>query len=150
VITIRARANLTLNSMFSFWLIGLETDPAQCAEICIVELFGNAMHPDGSADVGSGVHAFRDPEATEKFATSRRPLNPAVHHQYSVHWTPQHATTFIDDAGLRRVEKPPFYPMQLTMAVFEFPDSSSESEGGSVPELVVDWVTWEPPDAFYD
>jgi beta-glucanase (GH16 family) len=129
--------------MFSFWLIGTETDPAQSAEICIVELFGHAMHPDGSADVGSGVHAFRDPNASEDFATNRRHFDPAEYHEYSVRWSREHAITFIDGEELRYMESPPYYPMQLMIAVFDFPDEHRDQKVISEPELIVDWITWK-------
>nr|WP_235003262.1 glycoside hydrolase family 16 protein [Blastococcus haudaquaticus] len=66
----RARAQLTPRSMAAWWLVGLEDVPERCAEICVFEVFGDAVEPGTSAAVGMGLHAFRDPDAPEDFAAS--------------------------------------------------------------------------------
>ena len=43
------------------WMVGLEDEPDRCAEICVMEVFGDAVVPGRSAAVGMGLHAFRDP-----------------------------------------------------------------------------------------
>ena len=52
--------DLSPRSMAAVWMVGLEDEPERCGEICIFEVFGQA-----SAEVGMGVHAFRDPAVTE-------------------------------------------------------------------------------------
>src|SRR5918992_3532901 len=54
VLEVRARMELSPRSMASVWMVGLETEPARCGEICVFEVFGDA--PD---TVGMGVHPFR-------------------------------------------------------------------------------------------
>ena len=60
-IEVTARAEVTPRSMVSAWLVGLEDEPERCAEICVFEVFGDAVDPGRSAAVGAGLHAFRDP-----------------------------------------------------------------------------------------
>ena len=61
----RARMELTARSMASVWMVGLEDEPQRSGEICIFEVFGEAIDAAGPA-VGMGVHPFRDPALRER------------------------------------------------------------------------------------
>lgn len=142
-IEIRARAETSHRSMFSFWLIGREADPRECAEICIVEVFGHSREGDSFA-FGAGVHAFRDPDAVENFTTTRLPVGVDEWHVYSVRWSVASAAFAIDGDVYREVSDPPQYPMQLEVAVFDFPEWSTGDDGDLVPRLDLDWVRYTP------
>ena len=43
--------------------------------------------PGASAEVGMGLHAFRDPRTAEDFAAPRVPIDVADFHTYAVDWT---------------------------------------------------------------
>jgi hypothetical protein len=143
---LRARATISPRSMVSLWMVGRETVPQECAEICVMEVFGDAVErgPSGaSAAVGSGLHAFRDPDVAEDFAAPRLRLDPADWHVYAVDWTPDRAVFMVDGQVTRTCARPPAYPLQLMLAVFDFPDRSGGSDGPDAdvdPELVIDWV----------
>ena len=71
LLEVRARMELSPRSMASVWMVGLEDEPARCGEICVFEVFGDALAHDGgrpTAAVGMGVHPFRDPALTDEFA----------------------------------------------------------------------------------
>src|SRR4051812_6235885 len=51
-IEMRARGVVTPRSMVSFWMVGLEDEPAHCAEVCVFEVFGDAVDVGTSAAVG--------------------------------------------------------------------------------------------------
>lgn len=138
-VEMRARAVLSPRSMVSLWMVGLEDVPERCAEICVMEVFGDAVVPGESAAVGMGLHAFRDPAVREDFETPRLPIDVARPHTYAVRWTPEHATFSVDGAVVRRAVRPPAYPLQLMLAVFDFPDCATPGDD-TVPELVVDHV----------
>lgn len=53
-VTVRARMGLGPRSMASAWLIGRELDPAESAEICVMEIFGREYGADGAVQVGMG------------------------------------------------------------------------------------------------
>lgn len=142
-ITIRARADLSPRSMFSAWMIGREVDSRECAEICIMEVFGNSRQGD-SYEVGAGVHAFRDPDAVEDFTTTRMTIDPGAWHDYSVRWTASNAMFAIDGNVFRTVPDPPQYPMQVEIAVFDFPEWSTGDDDHLVPVLEVDWIRYAP------
>jgi Glycosyl hydrolases family 16 len=144
-IELRARMTLSPWSMAAFWMVGLETHPEQCAEICVVEVFGKAVEPGRSAEVGMGVHAFRDPRATEDFAAPRLDLDVADLHDYAVDWTAERAVFLVDGVPVRTVPQPPAYPMQMMVAVFDFPDDFPDDFARDdhllVPGLVVEHLT---------
>jgi hypothetical protein len=140
-VEIRCAMDLSHRSMAALWLSGFEDDPGQeqCGEICVVEVFGNALG-DGSAEVGMGIKAFRDPALTQDFAAPRLDLDVAERHTYAVDWDQEAATFSVDDVEVRRCPRPPTYPLQLMVAVFDFPEWSTGDDDHLVPRLVVDHI----------
>ena len=61
----------------------IEDRPERSGEICVAEIFGDAVRP-GPADVGMSLHRFRDPSLTEEFSADPLPLDVAVDHSYAV------------------------------------------------------------------
>ena len=139
-IEIRARGVVTQRSMVGFWLAGIEDQPQRSAEICIGEMFGDAVVPGESTAVGLGLHAFRDPSGTEDFQAVRLPIDVTDFHTYAVDWTAEKADFFVDGEQVRSCHGPPAYPMQLMLAVFDFPEKSDGTDAEAVPALIVDWV----------
>ncbi len=137
-IEVTCRAELDRGSMFSAWLVGREVDPEECGEICIVEVFGDAIEDAATgptAAYGNGIHRFRDPRLVEDFAAPRIPLEVRAWHRYSVDWTPTSVTFALDGRPVRSVRQAPAYPMQLILAVLRFPERAAG--GGGVPSLTV-------------
>jgi hypothetical protein len=134
----RARFELSPRSMAAWWLVGVEEDPRECAEICVAEIFGNQVVPGRSAAVGMGLHPFRDFRVAEDFAAPRLDLDVSDFHTYAVDWTAGEATFLVDGAAVRRCPAPPWYPMQSMLAVFDFPERSRGDDDEHVPALVVD------------
>ena len=132
--------------MAALWLSGFEDDPAQeqCGEICVFEIFGNAVQSSPpSAEVGVGIKAFRDPQLTQDFAAPRLPIDVTTPHTYAVSWDATEAVFTVDDEEVRRCPRPPAYPMQLMLAVFDFPEWSTGDDHDPVPELFVHHVLAE-------
>jgi hypothetical protein len=139
-IEIRARGHVTQRSMVAFWLAGIENEPHRSAEICIGEMFGDAVLRGESTAVGLGLHAFRDPSVTEDFDAVPLALDVADFHTYAVDWTPDKVDFLVDGVQVRTCLNPPTYPMQLMIAVFDFPEKSDGNDADAVPALVVDYV----------
>lgn len=135
---VRARMELSPRSMASVWMIGVEDAPERCGEICVFEIFGDAIDPAGAA-VGQGVHPFRDPELTEDFEAVRHPIDVAGWHTYAADWRGDRIDFLVDGAVTRTVRQSPGYPMQMEIAVFDFPDRTSSDED-HVPRLWIDEV----------
>lgn len=142
----RARAVVSTRSMVAFWLVGLEDQPDRCAEICVAEMFGDAITRPGDGHpptmgVGAGVHEFRDPRINEDFAVVQVQADIEEFHDYAVDWTTDGVSFSVDGRPIRSVAQSPGYPMQAMIAVFDFPDRASESgDPEAVPELVIDHV----------
>jgi glycosyl hydrolase family 16 len=132
----RMRAVLSPRSMAAFWLAGIETAPELSGEICVMEVFGDAPQA-----IGTGLHKFRDPALTEDWTTVTLPIDVAAFHTYAVDWSPGVLTFTVDGTVTRRVPQAPNYPVQLQLAVFDFPDKAHLVRGTPpTPELIVSHV----------
>jgi hypothetical protein len=80
----------------------------------------------------------------DDFAAPRLPVDPADLHDYAVDWDEHEAVFSVDGSPVRRCPRPPNYPMQLMLAMFDFPDWSGGDDSPLVPELVVEHVTDSP------
>jgi hypothetical protein len=143
LLEVRARMELSPRSMASVWMIGLEDEPDRCAEICVFEVFGDAIEEgDGgpTAAVGLGLHAFRDPAITEEWAAERMALDVGDFHVYAADWRPGRVDFLIDGEHVRTVHQAPDYPMQMEVAVFDFPARPASAPADNVPLLAVDYV----------
>jgi Glycosyl hydrolases family 16 len=136
----RARGVVTGRSMVAWWMVGLETRPERCAEICVAEIFGDTVEPGVSAAVGMGLHPFRDPAIVEDFEAVRLPLDISEFHTYAVDWTTDRVDFYVDGELIRGCAYPPTYPMQMMVAVFDFPEKSTGDDSDAVPELIVDYL----------
>ena len=144
LLEVRARMEVSPRSMAAVWMVGLEDEPARSAEICIFEVFGDALECGGgtpTAAVGMGVHPFRDPAIVDEFAAPRLAIDVADFHVYAADWQPGRVDFIVDGDHVGSVEQAPTYPMQMMIAVFDFPDRADASQAaGHVPELAVDYV----------
>ena len=133
---IRMRGIITPRSMIAFWLAGVEDVPEHSGEICVMEVFGTAPQ-----DVGMGLHRFRDPRLFEDWGPVTLPIDVAAFHTYGVRWRPGSLAFTVDGEVVKRVGQAPDYPMQLEIAVFDFPDRAHLVDGPvPVPELIVSHV----------
>jgi hypothetical protein len=127
--------------MAAFWMSGFEDDEEQqrCGELCVVEVFGRSVR-DGSAEVGVGIKAFRDPALAQDFDAPRLPIDVAQQHTYAVGWDAEAAVFTVDGEEVRRCPRPPTYPLQLMVAVFDFPEWSTGDDHHLVPSMTVEHV----------
>ena len=144
LLEIRARMELSPRSMAAVWMVGLEDEAARSAEICIFEVFGEALADAGgtpAAAVGMGVHPFRDPALIDEFAAPQVAIDVSEHHVYAAAWRPGRVDFLIDGRHVRTVDQAPDYPMQMMVAVFDFPDKAvPDQQPEHVPLLAVDYV----------
>jgi hypothetical protein len=57
---------------------------------------------------------------TEDFEAVRLPIDVAEFHTYGVNWATDRAD-FLDGEPVRSCPRPPSYPLQMMLAVFDFP-----------------------------
>jgi hypothetical protein len=146
-VEITMRGVVTSRSMFAFWMSGIEDLPERSGEICIAEVFGDTVQ-DSFAEVGMGLHRFRDPSLVEEFSARPVGIDVTEFHTYGVTWMPGSIEVTIDGAPARKLTQAPDYPMQLMLGVFDFPARAGSEDEGPIPELVVTRVRGRPlPDA---
>jgi hypothetical protein len=139
-IEVRARMELSPRSMAAVWMVGVEDRPHRSAEICLFEVFGDALADGQSAAVGMGVHPFRDPAILDEFAAERVAIDVAEHHVYAADWQPGRVDFLVDGRPVKTVEQAPDYPMQMMVAIFDFPEKAASAPADHVPLLALDWV----------
>ena len=135
---IRARMELSPRSMASVWLVGPEDEPERSGEICVFEIFGDALDGAASAAVGMGIKPFRDPALTWDFEAPRLPIDVREPHDYAADWRPGRVDFSVDGEAVRSVAQAPDYPLQFMVAVFDFPQTPGPAD--HVPLLAVDRV----------
>jgi hypothetical protein len=140
-VSVRCRMELSARSMAALWLSGFEETPAQSGELCLVEVFGKDVEPGWSAEVGMGLKKLRDPDLVHDFSAPRLALDVADWHTYTVGWNESEAVFTVDSHQVRTCPRPPTYPLQVMIAVFDFPDWSTGSDDHLVPVLEVDWIS---------
>jgi hypothetical protein len=134
------RMELSDRSMAAVWLSGFAESPEDSGELCLVEVFGKDRVPRRSAEVGMGIKRLNDPRLTEDFESPRLPVDVGQWHEYAVRWDDQVAEFSVDGEPVRTCRNPPTYPLQVMIAVFDFPDWPGDA---SVPALEVDWIGGE-------
>jgi hypothetical protein len=139
-VAVRCRMEISHRSMAAVWLSGFEETPEESGELCLVEVFGKDLEPGRSAEVGTGIKNFRDPALVQDFAAPRLPIDISEWHEYAVRWDEDAADFSVDGSLLRTCRNPPTYPLQVMVAVFDFPDWARGDDGHLVPALEVDWI----------
>jgi hypothetical protein len=129
--TMRAAPDPTC--MLAFWLVGFEASPNASGEICVAELFGNAIGPERS-HVRVGVKAHHDPRLSTDMDELALELDATDWHTYSAEWTSERIRFFIDDRLVRSVHQRIEYPLQLMVDLFEFPEDP-ERDPAAYPKI---------------
>jgi Glycosyl hydrolases family 16 len=140
-VTIRCSMELSARSMAAMWLSGFEQDPAESGEICIVEVFGRSVRRDGTAEIGVGVKKKHDPRLVDDFAAPRLAIDVSGFHRYAVQWNADLATFFVDDEPIHTSARPPTYPLQVMLAIFDFPAWSTGADDHLVPGFDIDSIS---------
>ena len=91
---------------------------------------------------GSGIHPFRDPALRDEFDAPRLDIDisePARLRGGLAGGAGRVRRRRSSRSG--RVEQAPAYPMQMMIAVFDFPEKDPAGRHAEhVPELAVDWI----------
>jgi hypothetical protein len=121
--TVRASADPTC--MLAVWLVGFEAaSPQESGEICVAELFGHAIGPEGS-QVRLGIKAHHDPRLVTDMRDLVLDIDASEEHTYAAAWDRHSVRFFVDDVLVRAVPQGIGYPLQLMVDLFEFPDSDA-------------------------
>jgi hypothetical protein len=88
-----------------------------------------------------GVKKLHDPDLVHDFAAPRVPVDVGDWHEYAVRWDDQQAVFTVDGEHVRTCRNPPTYPLQVMVAVFDFPAWSRGDDEHLVPAYELDWVS---------
>jgi hypothetical protein len=140
-VAVRCRMEISPRSMAAVWLSGFEETPDRSGELCLVEVFGTDLEPGRSAEVGMGIKKLRDPALVQDFAAPRLAIDVTDWHEYAVRWDDDEASFTVDGQHVRTCRHPPTYPLQVMIAVFDFPGWSRGEDDHLVPAFELDWIT---------
>jgi len=115
------RASADPTCMLAFWLVGFEESPEQSGEICVAELFGNAIGPQRSR-VRIGVKAHNDPRLEWDMEEVQLEIDATDWHTYAAEWSEGEIRFSVDDRLVRTVRHRLDYPLQVMVDLFEFPE----------------------------
>ena len=129
--TLRASASPTC--MLAVWLVGFEeSSPQESGEVCIAELFGNAIGP-GRSQVRLGIKAHHDPRLRTDVVDLLLDLDATQEHTYAAEWDAQRTRFYVDDVLVHTIDQGLGYPLQLMIDLFEFP-TSDERDPANYPK----------------
>ena len=107
--------------MLALWLVGFEEGaPEESGEICVAELFGNAVGRDRS-QVRLGVKAHHDPGLSTMMVDLVLDLDATEEHTYAAEWDVRGVRFYVDDLLVHTDEQTLDYPLQVMVDLFEFP-----------------------------
>jgi Glycosyl hydrolases family 16 len=107
--------------MLAIWLVGFEDrEPEQSGEICVAELYGNAIEPNRS-QVRLGIKAHHDPRLRTDMVDVWLDLDATEEHSYAAEWNAHRVRFYVDDSLVHTVQQGLDYPLQLMVDLFEFP-----------------------------
>ena len=130
----RARARGDPPCLPAVWLVGAEDrSPQESGEICVAELFGDAIGP-GRSQVRLGVKAHHDPRLRTEMRDLVLDLDATEEHDYAAEWDDRGVRFLVDGVLVHSVDQGLGYPLQLMVDLFEFPDVA-ERDPAAYPKI---------------
>ncbi|SDO60586.1 Glycosyl hydrolases family 16 [Nakamurella panacisegetis] len=142
-VTVSASPDVTC--MVGIWMVGFEQNgPTESGEICIAELFGDAVGRYGS-NIRAGVKAHHDPRLRTDIVDVSLDLDATTAHTYAAAWDAAGIGIYVDDDLVRELDQAITYPQQLMIDLFEFPDGTDRPDRAYPKSAVVHRVrAFEP------
>lgn len=107
--------------MLALWLVGHEEgSPEESGEVCVAELYGNAVGPERS-QVRLGVKAHHDPGLHTDMHDLVLAMDATQDHTYAAGWDEDRVRFYVDDVLVYTSEQGVSYPLQVMVDLFEFP-----------------------------
>lgn len=120
-VEVRVSATADPTCMAAIWLVGFEeSGPDDSGELCIAELFGDKISPDGST-VRVGIKAHHDSRLHNDVRDIHLPIDATQPHTYGVRWSEDGAEFSVDGQVIMTSDQRLDYEQQLMIDLFEFP-----------------------------
>lgn len=125
-IEFKARCNIAKENVAALWLIGVEENPSQAAEICLFELKGWNV-ADEYAVIGYGVHPFADGNIKDEFYEEKFSINVKEWNTYALKWEEDKITFYLNGNKIKVINQSPDYPMQIMLDLYDIENKKDES-----------------------
>ncbi|MCU0495081.1 MAG: glycoside hydrolase family 16 protein [Chloroflexaceae bacterium] len=135
-VELRAMCRMQPQNVAALWMIGIEEQPEQSAEICIFELKGKNSGVNG-ATIGYGIHPFGDPSITDAFFEEPFAIDTGAFQCYAAEWTATDVHFYINNVHIRSLPQSPAYPMQLMLNIYDLSEPQLQREP---MEFIIDYV----------
>lgn len=136
-VEMKARCKISDENVAALWLIGVEEEPHQSAEICLFELKGYNVNKD-SAIIGFGVHPFGDKKICDEFYEERFEIDVTEWNTYRFTWTQNDISFFINNNHIKTIKQSPDYPMQLMLNLYDLQNINNEKNVFEIDYVMVD------------
>lgn len=134
-IEFKARCNISEENVAALWLIGIEENPCQSAEICLFELKGRNVEKDGAV-IGYGLHPFGDACLKEEFYEQKFSIHVEEWNTYALKWEEDKITFYLNGKEIRVIGQSPAYPMQIMLNLYDLQNIKNERN-----TFEIDYVT---------
>lgn len=121
----KARCNISEENVAALWMIGIEENPSQSAEICLFELKGCNITNE-HAVIGYGVHPFADTNIKDEFYEEKFPVNVKEWNIYALKWEEDNITFYINGEEIKIINQSPDYPMQIMLNLYDLKNIKNE------------------------
>lgn len=143
IIEIRMRPSPHPRALTALWLIGIETEPRDSGEVCVVEVFGRHTGGVDQGRIGVGVHPFGDDRLVEDYGLVPVRGDLREWRTYSVVIDDSRCTFFVDDVEVASTPQAPQYPLQLMLTLYDLPPADGvEVQRPAADEPIEAQVAW--------
>ena len=121
----KAKCSLSKENVAALWLIGIEENTEESAEICLFELKGSNVRKDKSV-IGYGVHPFGDTSLKDCFYEEEFPIKVEEWNVYALDWYTEGIDFYFNDIFVRRITEIPRYQMQIMLNLYNLGNKNNE------------------------
>ncbi len=121
----KARCSISQENVAALWLIGIEEQIEEAAEICLFELKGWNVGKNKSV-IGYGVHPFGDSSLKDSFYEEEHSIHVEEWNVYALEWSPDGIDFYFNHNFVRRITEVPKYQMQIMLNLYNIGDTNKE------------------------
>ena len=125
-VEMKARCNIGKENVAALWMIGVEEQPHQSAEICLFELKGWNVAQE-KATIGYGVHPFGDGKIKDEFSEQEFSINVKEWNIYALQWEKDKIVFYINGEKIKVINQSPDYPVQIMLDLYDLENKKNES-----------------------
>lgn len=121
----KGKCNISNENVAALWLIGIEEERKESAEICLFELVGTNVKRESSI-IGYGIHPFGDDTITDCFINREININVSKWNIYGLNWVEDKIEFYINGDLIDTIHQSPNYPMQIMLNLYDLENINNE------------------------